>query len=49
MEMKKAHGGDVRFEVLTAVTMKNVVFWDIKTQFVLHRKHITSSLQSPAS
>jgi hypothetical protein len=22
--------------------MKNVVFWDIKTQFVLHRRHITS-------
>jgi hypothetical protein len=33
----------------TAVTMKNVVFWDIKTQFVLHRRHITSPLQSPAS
>jgi hypothetical protein len=31
-----------------AVTMKNVVFWDIKTQFVLHREHITSPLQSPA-
>jgi hypothetical protein len=28
--------------------MKNVVFWDIKTQFVLHRRHITSPLQSPA-
>jgi hypothetical protein len=28
--------------------MKNVVFWDIKTQFVLHRSHITSPLQSPA-
>jgi hypothetical protein len=38
----------VRFEVFTAVTMKNVVFWDIKTQFVSHRKHITSPLQSPA-
>jgi hypothetical protein len=38
----------VRFEVSTAVTMKNVVFWDIKTQFVLHRRHITSPLQSPA-
>jgi hypothetical protein len=23
--------------------MKNVVFWDIKTQFVLHMRHITSS------
>jgi hypothetical protein len=39
----------VRFEVFTAVTMKNVVFWDIKTHFVLHRIHITSPLQSPAS
>jgi hypothetical protein len=39
----------IRFEVFTAVTMKNVVFWDIKTQFVLHRRHITSPLQSPAS
>jgi hypothetical protein len=26
-----------RSEVFTAVTMKNVVFWDIKLQFVLHR------------
>jgi hypothetical protein len=39
----------VRFEVFTAVTMKNGVFWDVKTQFVLHRRHITSPLQSPAS
>jgi hypothetical protein len=38
----------VRFEVFTAVTMRNVVFWDIKPQFVLHRRHITSPLQSPA-
>jgi hypothetical protein len=37
-----------RFEVITAVTVKNVVFWDIKPQFVLHRRHITSPLQSPA-
>jgi hypothetical protein len=29
--------------------MKNGVFWDIKPQFVLHRRHITSPLQSPAS
>jgi hypothetical protein len=39
----------VRFEVFTAVTMKNVIFCYIKTQFVLHRRHITSPLQSPAS
>jgi hypothetical protein len=28
--------------------MKYAVFWDIKTQFVPHRRHITSPLQSPA-
>jgi hypothetical protein len=26
--------------------MKNVVFWDIKTQFLLHKSRITSPLQS---
>jgi hypothetical protein len=36
----------LRSEVFTACTMRNVVFWDIKTQFVPHRKHITSPLQS---
>jgi hypothetical protein len=25
--------------------MKNGVFWDIKTLFVLHRRHITSRLE----
>jgi hypothetical protein len=40
--------GLVRFEVLTAVTMKNAVFWDIKPQFILHMRHITFPLQSPA-
>jgi hypothetical protein len=29
--------------------MMNVVFWDIKTLFILHRRHITSPLQSPES
>jgi hypothetical protein len=38
----------VRFEVFAAVTMKNVVLWDIKTQFVPHRRHVMSPLQSPA-
>jgi hypothetical protein len=33
--------GFVRLEVFTAVTTKNAVFWDIKTQFVPQRKHIT--------
>jgi hypothetical protein len=28
--------------------VKNAVFWDIKTQFIPHRKHITSQLQDPA-
>jgi hypothetical protein len=32
----------------TIYSMKNVVFWDIKTQFVRHRRHITSALQRPA-
>jgi hypothetical protein len=31
-----------------AVTMKNAVFWDMKTKFVLHRRHIKSLLQSAA-
>jgi hypothetical protein len=39
----------VKFEVFTAVAMKSGVFWDIKTEFVLHRRHVTSRLQSPAS
>jgi hypothetical protein len=39
---------DVRFEVFTAVTMKNTVFWAIIIQFVLHRKHITYPLQGLA-
>jgi hypothetical protein len=36
-----------KFEIFTAVTVKNVVFWDIKTQFVLHRRHIMPPLHSP--
>jgi hypothetical protein len=39
---------DVTFEVFTAVTVKNVVFWNIKTQFVPQKENITSPLQSPA-
>jgi hypothetical protein len=35
------------FEVLTAVTMKNAVFWDIKTEFIPYMKNITSLLQGP--
>jgi hypothetical protein len=47
--IRKQNSYYVRFEVFTAVTMKNVVFWDIRTKFVLHRRHITSPLQSTAS
>jgi hypothetical protein len=35
-----------RFDVFTAVTMKNAVLWDVKIQFIPHRKHIRSLLQS---
>jgi hypothetical protein len=28
--------------------MKNAVIWDIRTQFVPHKKHVTSQLQNPA-
>jgi hypothetical protein len=38
----------VRFEVFTAVTKRNGIFWDIKTHFVSHKRHITSLLKSPA-
>jgi hypothetical protein len=44
---KQKWNAEVRFEVFTAVSMKNAVFWDIKTQFVHHRRHIISPLQSP--
>jgi hypothetical protein len=27
---------DVRFEIFIVVTMKNAIFWEIKTQFVPH-------------
>jgi hypothetical protein len=35
---------DVRFEDFTAVIMKNAFFWDIKTQFLPHRKNLASPL-----
>jgi hypothetical protein len=37
----------VRFVVFTAVAMKNAVFWDMETQLVPHRKHITVPIQIP--
>jgi hypothetical protein len=42
------HVDNVRFEGFTAVTKKNVVFWDIVTKFIPYRKHITSPLEKPA-
>jgi hypothetical protein len=36
--------GILESEVFTAVTMKNAVFRDIKTQSVLHRRHITEPI-----
>jgi hypothetical protein len=39
---------NVRFEVLTALTMKNALFWDMNAQFICYRRNITSPLQSPA-
>jgi hypothetical protein len=42
--------GDFVFIYSTIIgNVKNFVFWDISTQFVPHRRHITSPLQSPAS
>jgi hypothetical protein len=37
-----------KFEVFTAVTMKNAVSWDIETHFIPHRKRITFHLLGPA-
>jgi hypothetical protein len=38
----------IRFEVFTAVTMRNVVFWDIKSQFVPHGRHHYVSATNPS-
>jgi hypothetical protein len=40
---------NVIFEVFTAVIMKNIVSCDTKTQFLPHRRHNKSPLQSPAN
>jgi hypothetical protein len=37
----------LRFEVFTVIAMKNAVFWDLKAEFVPHRRHITPWLQRP--
>jgi hypothetical protein len=38
------NGKYVRLDVFAAVIMTSAVFWDIGTQFVPHRKQITSPL-----
>jgi hypothetical protein len=48
-KISKIYTNCIRFEVCTAVSMKNDVFWNIKTQFVSHRRHITSPLQGLVS
>jgi hypothetical protein len=35
----------LRFEVIWAVTVKNAVFWDIKTKFIPHRKQYVSATE----
>jgi hypothetical protein len=44
----KQFGGNVRFEVFTAVIMKNDVFCDKRIEIIPHRRHITSRLQTTA-
>jgi hypothetical protein len=44
--LKGSCEGECKIEVFTAVTMKNVVFWDTKTQFVLHRRHVSATESS---
>jgi hypothetical protein len=39
----------LRLQIFTAVAMKNAAFWDVGTQFIPHKKHIRSPLQSPTS
>jgi hypothetical protein len=46
MIMLQFHGGA---HGIDQTVLRISVFCDIKTHFVLHRRHITSPLQSPAS
>jgi hypothetical protein len=46
---KRLQKFSVRCGVSGAVTMKNAAFWDVKPQFIPHRRYIMSPLQSPAS
>jgi predicted DNA-binding ribbon-helix-helix protein len=45
ISLLRIHNFNVKSEVFTAVTMKNV-FWDIKTQFLPHRKHNVSATET---
>jgi hypothetical protein len=36
----------VKSEVFTAVNMKNAVIWDVKIQFVPHRRHYVSTTET---
>jgi hypothetical protein len=36
-----------KYEGEQRLELKNAALWDIKTQFIPHRRHITSPLQSP--
>jgi hypothetical protein len=48
LPLSKFNFDHVRFEVFMAVTMKRAFFWDLKTLFIPHRRHITSPLHSSA-
>jgi hypothetical protein len=49
LEQKQDRKLTRKSEVLKSVTVKNVVFWNIKPYFVLHRRHVTFPLQSSFS
>jgi hypothetical protein len=42
-------GVSLRFVVSTVMTMMNVVFWDIKPQFIPHRRHYGSATAQPVN
>jgi hypothetical protein len=48
-QQKGRHSWKPKIKLEKSINIKNAVFWDIKTQFVLHRRHLTSLLLSPAS
>jgi hypothetical protein len=46
LETKETKLFCIGFEVFTAMTVKDTLVWDLKPQFVPHRRHITSLLGS---